>query len=398
MELLKNQLSNENIICLSTSDWEKPLGSRQQIMSFFSNNNRVLYIEGQSSLLHLIKNPRRELKRLLRWLSGLLKRGNIYFYTPPPLIPFGNYFLSINRINQEILLRIVKKIAQNLNFKDPILWLYTINSGFFLGKLGEKLSVYHCIDDFTSEKDNQKRQLVMNKLEDELIKKCDIVLACSRSLCEERKERRPDIYLLRNGIDSKFISQSEDKYNTPEELKGIKYPMIGAVGTLDSRIDVGLISFLANKRKDWQFIFIGDSLMHWKEKEILKKLDNVHLLRFIKHELLPDYIKTFDVCLIPYRATEFNKYIFPLKTLEYLAMGKPVVSTRLPELNDFKDVVKLSETQEEFLNNIELALKNGTGQEEVRRKEIALKNSWGEKLTWLEGIVQNKLSEKYNKG
>lgn len=395
MGLLENVLKNEDIICVSTSDWEKPYGSKQQIMSVLAGSNRILYVESQSSFLHFFKNPRIEFKRFIRWGRGVLRRGNIFLFTPPPLFPFGNYSLIINRINQKILLRAVRNVAQRIGFRNPLLWIYTINSCSFVSKFGEKLSVYHCIDDFPSEKPNIKRQWLMNRLETELLGKADIVIACSKSLCEERKRHRPDIYFLRNGVNFTFGLQAQNESFFPKELRGLRHPVIGFIGTLNSKIDIELILFLSRQKRDWQFIFIGDILISGKDKKALKNLSNVYLLKFINHDLLPCYIKVFDVCFIPYRVTEFNRHVFPLKTLEYLAMGKPVVSTYLPELEELKDVVKLSRTRDDFLNNIDLFIKETTGHGESARKEAAARYSWEEKVGWLERLIQKEISKRF---
>ena len=146
------QLQGFDIICLSTSEWEHPWGSKQQLMARLAKSNRVAYIEYQPSFLHIFKYPLLFIKRLKDLRLGLKKIDkNLFIFTPPPLFPFGYYSLYINKINQLILLEIIKKISKRLNFKNVILWIYTPNAFELLNKFNGRLSVYHCIADSSNE-------------------------------------------------------------------------------------------------------------------------------------------------------------------------------------------------------------------------------------------------------
>lgn len=392
MEFSDKYLSNEDIICISTSDWEVPYGSRQQIMSSLAHDNRILYVESQISILHILKNPIEGSKRIRRWLAGISRKGNLYFYTPMPLLPFGNYLILVNRINQAILLSILKRLAKKVGFNNPILWLYCVNSALLLGKLNEKLSIFYCLDDFSSEITIEKRRRTLYSLEDYMLKKANIVFACTKALFEERQKRRPDINFLRNGVDFAAFNKKFDSKQPPQDIKNIISPRIGFIGTLDSRIDIDLLFFLASKKINWHIVLIGRNLLCLKDKFAFKKHPNIHALGFRKHELLPEYINMMDVCIIPYRTNGFNRYIFPLKTFEYLAAGKPVVATYLPELEELKDVVKLSKDKIEFMDNIEFFIRNNNRTSIGQR--IAAEASWDSKVKKISEIIYQKIERK----
>ncbi|MDP2905991.1 MAG: glycosyltransferase [Candidatus Omnitrophota bacterium] len=375
MVFLSDKLENENIICVSSSDWEKPYGSKQQVMSVLASGNRILYIEAQVSFLHLFLDPFEGAKRLMRAAGGLAKKGSIYIYTPPPLLPFSNYFLFINRINQGLLLYCLKKLVKKLNFKRPILWVYCAGSAELLGKLEEKLSVYYCLDDFSSEIPNERRKKVMQSLERKLLTDSDIAFACTYSLCEQRKGICPDIHFVRNGVDAGSFAVKIGPGKGPEDIRRIPSPRIGLVGTFDSRIDTGLIFFIAGQKPQWQIILIGSNTPKGFDIRELNKHRNIHYLGFKKNELIAAYINQMDICIIPYHTHGFNRHLFPLKTWEYLAAGKPVVSTALPELDFLKDVIYIAADKNKFVAGIQELLSKGNDNFQAGI-DIANSNSW----------------------
>ncbi|MDD2688915.1 MAG: glycosyltransferase [Candidatus Omnitrophica bacterium] len=384
-----NSLTNANIICLSTSDWHAPYGSKQQIMSILARQNRILYVEAQISILHILKNPLKGVIRIKRWIKGVSGNGKLYLYTPMPLFPFANYFLLINRLNQLILLYSLKRLIKRLGFESPILWVYCINSALLVGKIKEKISIYYCIDDFSSEKACRKRNRVLCNLEDYILKKADIVFACTKSLYEDRRKRRPDIHFIRNGVDFQAFHKKYILKEIPDDILNIKSPRIGYVGTLDSRIDCDLILSLASENNDWQIVLIGNNIMPSRERAALRNFSNIHNLGFKHPELIPIYINMLDVCIMPYRITDFNEHIFPLKTLEYLAAGKPIVSTYLPDLDEFSNIIKLCRNRAEFINYVNYYIGNDNGIS--IRKEIAAKFSWESRTEEITQIILQRL-------
>ena len=361
-------------------------------MSRLAENNCVLFIEAQTSFLHLIKNPKDQLKRMLRWLKGISRRGKIILYTPAPLLPFGNYFFTINRINQKLLSFSIKRAAKKIGIKTPLLWIYSVNSVLLLGAFGEKFSIYYCIEDFFLEKPYFRRQRLMYALEEELLKKADMSIACTKSLWEDRRCRHPNIYFLRNGVELDMFNSFFETNPLPSDLASVPQPRIGFAGTLDSRIDTELLLFLAQSRKNWNFILIGSNLLSRVRKAALRALPNVLFLGFKSHRQLASYISAFSACLIPYHTNEFNRSIFPIKTLEYLASGKPVVSTNLPELEELKSVVYLSRNKEEFLANLEKSLKEQGL--EARRRNAVSGYAWQKKVDWLGELITENMAKK----
>ena len=144
------KLENEDIVCISSVDWEPLWTRKQQVMSRLPRSNRILYVEPPISLLSPFKDPACWVKWKM-WRQGLRKLNeNIWLLSPPVSLPLGNIYPVINRINQWFIARSVRKAMRKLGFQQPILWTYLHNSAHLVGRLGEKLVVYDCVDEHSA--------------------------------------------------------------------------------------------------------------------------------------------------------------------------------------------------------------------------------------------------------
>ena len=385
-------LKGQDIICISTSDWDRPWGSKQQLMSRLSAHNRVLYVEYQASFLHLYL-----FARFKKWNRLQKISENIFVFTPFPLLPFGYYFRNINTINQRIILASIRKIFKKIRFRNPILWIYPPSAVDLIDKLGEKLVLYHCIADFTNEKKNHLRTKTILSMEKELVKRSDIVLTLTESLRERHMHKNVNTYLFPSAVDDRlFLSFLNRDIEEPKDIRGIKKPRIGLVGYLDARIiDTELLCFLADRYPEWSVILIGPRFRYFSKFKSLTKRNNVYFLGEKENYRVPLYIKNLDVCIIPYVINEFTNNISPLKLYEYLALGKPVISTKLEEVQKFKDIIKVSDDTEDFIKNISLALKEKDVEIVNKRLDFARENSWTERLRYVSELIEKE--EKYKK-
>ena len=155
-------------------------------------------------------------------------------------------------------------------------------------------------------------------------------------------------------------------------MKGLK-KIAGYIGSIDTWMDFETVQYLADKRKDIDFIFVGPvrtDISRFPEK------DNIHFLGQRVYDRVPDYCNGFDVCLIPFTASEFADTINPVKLYEYFAMGKPVVAYEMKELAPFRDILYLAKDKDDFLKKIGLALAEDDDSLIERRREVAKENDW----------------------
>ncbi len=152
---------------------------------------------------------------------------------------------------------------------------------------------------------------------------------------------------------------------------------------------MSLLDFLLEKRPDWQFVFIGPADSGFFDR--YSQYKNVHCLPPVDYQSLPDHIQYFDVAIIPFKINEHTKGNDLLKFYDFLAMGKPIVSTDIGVTNDVKDVIKITQRSSDFLEQMEDALSNDTSEDVLKRKKIALKNSWHKRIKELEELIKNSL-------
>lgn len=395
-------IAKHDIVCISPSHWDTHWGSRQQIMSRLAEKNRVLFIEAQISLLHPVRYTFL-IGKCLDFMKGVRRiKENLFLYSPPPILPLGNYSKWLNKTNQSLLAIAIKRQIKKLNFTDPILWIYSPLSSELAGLFGEKLVVYHCIDNHAAEKDIKARRRTTEFFEYRLLRRSHLVFTSSRRLYSEKKQTNQNVYFVPGAVPEYFLPPSQSSLpiisRTLKDLEAIRLPRIGFVGIVDERLDVELVDYLARARPDWSFVIIG-FVYPFRAKNItlLKNRGNIFFLGMKPREELPGYIKGLDVCLIPYRVNEFTAGVLPLKLFEYLAIGKPIVATALPELEDYREVVKIAQTKEQFLAAIAESLGEAinNGAELIsKRMALAKENTWEKRVKYISAIVMKSLSGK----
>ena len=248
--------------------------------------------------------------------------------------------------------RVIQKIKETisfLNLNNKILFLWSPLSTGVIGKLGEQMVVFDALDNWTRHPEMEdKRGYIKNGYM--IIKeKGDIIFANSKETQRFMENPRTSPIFISNGVDKMFLQLKGKK--TPEDLKNIPKPIIGYAGKIAKRIDVNLLSFLALKLPQVSFVLIGQVLdKKWVEK--LFKLKNIYFLGDKYYSQFPIYLAGFDLCIIPHNVGALENEGDPIKLYEYLAAGKPVVTTNIAEVHVFRDIITIAHTKEEFLEGI----------------------------------------------
>ncbi len=215
----------------------------------------------------------------------------------------------------------------------------------------------------------------------------DVVLAASDKLYEMAKPINHNTHLVPNACDYEFFSQNA---GIPEDMQAIGRPVIGYIGVMASWCDFDLLSAAAKSLPHCNFVMIGPK---YNIAEV-PQLPNLHWLGFKPYEMLPSYVNSFDVGIIPFKKTSMTESVNPIKMWEYMAAGIPVVTSALPEAQKYGDLVLYSNSAEEFIHNINQSIYGDSEEKKISRKFIAEQNSWMERAQRIVEIIEYELSKR----
>lgn len=276
-----------------------------------------------------------------------------------------------------MLAQYVQQISSRMGFKNPIIITLQADSAALVRRLNAKMKIYYCTDDWASSDRWWQPTDKVRAREMELVDSCDLVFATSQRLVRRLEKRGKPTLFLPNAVDYSFFSQTEG-LAPPEEILRIGKPVIGFAGIIHRHsFDANLICWLGQHRPDWTFLIVGKVEGREPDLTELKNLPNFFFVGFKPLNMLPAYLAGMDVCMIPLPQTEWAKSAFSLKLFEYLAAGKPVVTTWTEEYVPYENLVYQARTYEEFERCVERALEENREELVHKRMELAAQNSWG---------------------
>jgi glycosyltransferase involved in cell wall biosynthesis len=382
-------------VMLSTTDFDAPqYGSRQNIAcELGKRGHRVLFVEVPRALHSLLSDRAGTRRSLTRMGQAREVSQGVWAFTPWPVLPVYYQPLS-NAISQRLLGLYVRAALRRLGWRVDVLWTYWTISEPLVGRLGERVSVYHCVDDVVLGGYPLVSPRTMRRQEERECRRVDLVLGRTEEMVAARRPWNPHTVFLPGGVDTVAFDPCRPA-STPLELAGIPRPRVGSVGTWDDRVDSELVEACARRLPDVQFVFIGPIKRHRLAGESLPLLPNLHCLPACDHAAVPAYVAGLDVCLIPYRLNAYTRTLAPIKLYEYLAMGKPVVATPLPYVLREKAIVRIAEGGEAFAQAISAALaRSPTVAERATYREAALANSWSAQVDEIERLLEPLLSSR----
>ncbi len=402
-----------DVILISSIEWDFNWQGHQEIATRLARaGNRVLYVENMGVRAPGLRDARRVAQRFSHWAGSLLDGGvrqvapDLYVCSPLILPPFGGRLR--HQFNRRFLLPMLLRVVRNLDFDPSVVWTFlptdTVASFVRMIRGPRGVVVYYCIADFAELTPNREDIL---RSEREIIELSDVIFAQGPHLAEHctLPGKRPEIFpfgvnigrFSHNGHASAYGDlNANGNGSAPSPLKSLPHPVIGYVGGIHKFFDVEMLTAMARARPHWSFVLVGPLQTSAGE---LKRLPNVHLAGQKPHEELPDYIRGFDVGIVPYLFNTYTATVVPTKINEYLAMGKPVVSTDLPEVSNFNGrhgvIITSPNRAKEFVASIERALLT-SGEESVitRRREVAALNDWEARYERMSLLIEQELRRK----
>lgn len=386
------RLHSETIVCVSSIDWEFNWQGHQEVMSAFAEQgNTVLFIENTGIRVPSLKDLPRLGARLANWrrhVGGIRKIRERLWVCSPVILPFP-YSRLASTINRFLLYRTIREWLRLLGSKKPILWTFlpTRITLDLMDMLDPELVVYYCIADF--EKVGPSRKV--RQTQETLLKRTDVVFAQGELLARRCRPFVSKVSIFPFGIRPELFERP-GLAEVPEELAGIPRPRIGYVGALQRHVDFELLGTLADRHPDWSIVLVGPSQ---EPAEGLRQKRNVFWLGSQPHEKIPHQMAHFDVCLIPYCLNPYTQTVYPTKLHEYLSLGKPVVSTALPEVLQIaranSDLVRIAEGPSQFEAQVQEALEEKDPALKELRRAAARTHSWSSRIDAMSRILEEAL-------
>src|SRR5690606_28763406 len=236
----------------------------------------------------------------------------------------------------------------------PVFWFYTPMMLQLVEGIEAAAVVYDCMDElsgFRFAPDGLKPQ------EAELLRRADLIFTGGHSLFEAKRDKHPNVHLFPSSVDVAHFAKARSGLAAPADQVGLRQPMLGYFGVIDERLDLDLLSTVAAARPGWSFVMVGPVVKI--DPADLPRAENIHYLGQKDYRELPDYIAGWDVALMPFAMNEATRFISPTKTPEYLAAGKPIVSTPITDVKNFYgalDGVSIAGDADAFVAACEKAL------------------------------------------
>jgi len=313
--------------------------------------------------------------KLKEWSKGPRRvNDNLYHFTPI-VLPFPTS-KSARYLNQHILVHSINHHKRKLGLRNPQLWSFLPNVVGIVGNLGEKIFIYYCVDEWSQFSFMDGRS--MRDMERRILNKADLVITSARHLYNDKIRYNVNTHHVSHGVDYAYFSRTiSEKLPLPKDMGDIKRPIIGFFGLIHEWIDLDLIAKIASARPDWSIVLIGRISVNVDQ---LKALGNVFFLGQKPYDKLINYCKGFDIGLIPFRINELTVNVNPIKLREYMAAGIPVVSTPLPEVIPYEDLVCIGHSEEEVISGIEDLLKDNNDELRLQRSLRMANETWEQKV------------------
>lgn len=378
------------IVALAPNEWDGPWMNRQNLLSRLAGDHQILYSNGIWSSWQRTSAAYRR--------SPILSRFEVR--NGVSVDRRGRLLVRVARIGA--LDRLAIKAAclrwrGHLAGKPGPLVAYVFHPEFlpFVEAMGADYIVYHAYDLFRFMGLGGE---AVEASENTLLKLADLVIATSRETAEDmrgRIDRR--IEVLGNGVDlNRFLPDSQ--HAEPPELARIQRPRVGYVGAVNQKVDLELMLELSRRRPGWQFVFVGEiGNLGPGDAELISEMrsrENIHLIRPVDQNRLSGVLQNLDVGLVCYRMLRWTVAGYPLKMLEYLACGLPVVASDLPAVRDFESVIAIAKSVDEWEASIEEALSGRGRGSSADRRAVARANNWDARADQLNSLLQEMVLSK----
>ena len=325
----------DDLLCFSHLRWEFVFQRPQHLLSRAAKAMRVLYWEEP---MHTTA-PQASVDRSLSAEGVIVLR---------PRIPHGQHWAAVQRV-------LLDQVLQEFAVQDPVLWYYTPFALSFSSHLNGRPTVFDCMDELTAFAGADPD---LPAYEQDLLSRAALVFTGGYSLYEAKRTQHPDVHAFPSGVDAAHFTPARGALPDPADQQAIPRPRMGFYGVLDERLDRDLLATVADLRPDTHFVLIGPVAK--LDAADLPLRPNLHYLGSKPYGELPGYVAHWDAALMPFAINAATRFISPTKTPEYLAAGRPVVSTPIVDVvrqYGAMQGVQIARTAAEFASATDAALR-----------------------------------------
>ncbi|WP_019140751.1 glycosyltransferase [Noviherbaspirillum massiliense] len=363
--------SSLGIIALVPDYWSGVVTLRHQVLQRLAKYHRVVWVEPAGDWREFLRPSSPRFLARDRWSEptpslAVLNTGCLRPQLHRPAwLGAASFRARLTAARRRLIAQGATRIA---------LYIWRDEFAEALHHVDHDFSCYHIDDEYSfSDKDlpNSPREL-------SLLRHVDQVIVHSPALLGKKGGINRNTALIPNGVDFQLFSKPHEE---PADMASIPRPRIGYAGVIKKQLDLDLLVRLAGARPQWSFVMVGPiGNVAGKERQLaaLRQMRNVHFLGGKPVERLPGYIQHFDVCLMCYEVNDYTRYIYPLKLHEYLAAGRPTVSSPIELIHGFAHAVSIASDEAQWLAAIEsgLAESDREGEAAQSRRAVARANDW----------------------
>jgi glycosyltransferase involved in cell wall biosynthesis len=380
------------VICLSTQYWGERRFRKHEFMSRLARTNRVLFVEPSFSMA---RAPEPHVRHVAanRLLVPRLRRldAHLHLLQPPRGLPKWSD-RRIERLTYAWYARLVERAARSLGFREPVLWVYAPAYANAVGTITHRDLVFDLVDDLAAYGGDAAADTshVADAVE-RLVRSCDLLVVSALTLLDRYEQIARRSVHVANGYDASAFSGARP---AEDPLPGVSRPVVGFVGTIFKYLDLPLLEAVASRNRDKSFVLVGpvESSVQAELARLASQPNVIHVGPTPQAEV-PRWLDAFDVCLNPFRRGRLSDSVNPLKVYEYLAAGKPVVSTPMAALarEPAAELVEFADGVEEFSAAIARCLA-APGELAAARREAAAPYSWDNLFARLDEALDDALS------
>src|SRR5688572_5131107 len=358
--------------------WQRP----QQFLSRFAKKHPILFIEEPFFDQAEGTEPRVELHRVM---------PNVTVATPHCTVSWAKNPKLPSKL-RDFTAEAIERMNEEGAFDKPLLWYYSpMDSSWSLGHFENRGVVYDCMDEL-SQFTGAPKALVNN--EARLIEHADVVFTGGFNLGEKKRKQHDNVHTFGCGVEFSHFNKAQDLHTAvPPDIDFMARPILGWFGVVDERVDYAMVGEMARMRPDWSFAMVGPVVK--VDPNMLPHSPNLFWLGGRDYQQLPHYVRAFDVNMMCFAINAATEYINPTKGLEYMATGKPIVSTPVRDVaRQWSDVVLLAKNAEEFVAAAQKALENQDHARVQRGIELAQTCSWESTVQRMQDLIKQAIGRR----